>query len=278
MNYLRNLLLTLTTVGAVLSFYIKVCRDFFIETVKSNYKNVPGKQSIFEIITVWVMYSSVIIYIVLVILFILTKGSIVNIRSTDSIIQDKVVYLIATTILLLFFNSLGCLGISFFKLRRYFIYKLEGKYIKRLGNKMRLWISVSIITSLLLFLLGIFIVVYYPILQISLLKEGRNFIFINTLSVDEIYAFATYGIISFIGLTFFIILNGMREIAKTINEKCTYIILTDTEEIACNSYLEYNEYYLVFRNGMQRYISKSKVKEIDKSVYYYKQDFNLKAH
>lgn len=62
MNYLRNLLLTLTAVGAVLSFYIKVCRDFFIETVKLNYKNVPGKQSIFEIITVWIMYSSVIIY------------------------------------------------------------------------------------------------------------------------------------------------------------------------------------------------------------------------
>ncbi len=29
-NYLRNLLLTLTTVGAVLSFYIKIPRDFFI--------------------------------------------------------------------------------------------------------------------------------------------------------------------------------------------------------------------------------------------------------
>ncbi|AJH02153.1 hypothetical protein LF65_05646 [Clostridium beijerinckii] len=56
-NYLRNLLLTLTILGAVLSFYIKVRRDFFIETAKANYKNVPEKQSIFEIIITWAMYS-----------------------------------------------------------------------------------------------------------------------------------------------------------------------------------------------------------------------------
>lgn len=179
--------------------------------------------------------------------------------------------------LLLFFNSLGCLWINFFRLRKCFINKLEGKHIKQLGNKMKLWINVSIITSLLLCLIGLFVVIYYPLLQITLLKEGRNFIFISTLSVDEIYTFTTYAIISFISLTFFIILNSMREITKAIDEKCTYIIFTDAEEIACSSYLEYNEYYLVFKNGVQRYISKSKVKEINKSIYYYKQDFNLKA-
>lgn len=122
-----------------------------------------------------------------------------------------------------------------------------------------------------------FVIIYYPMLQMSLLKEGRNFIFINTLSVEEISTFTTYGIIAFISLTFFIILNSMEEIAKTLNENFTYIILMDTEEITCNIYLEYNEYYLVFMNGVQRYISKSKVKEINKSTYYvYRQDFNLK--
>ncbi|EHI98144.1 hypothetical protein CDLVIII_1451 [Clostridium sp. DL-VIII] len=114
-----------------------------------------------------------------------------------------------------------------------------------------------------------FVIIYYPMLQMSLLKEGRNFIFINTLSVEEISTFTTYGIIAFISLTFFIILNSMEEIAKTLNENFTYIILMDTEEITCNIYLEYNEYYLVFMNGVQRYISKSKVKEINKSTYYY---------
>ncbi|WP_026888352.1 hypothetical protein [Clostridium beijerinckii] len=269
MNYLRNLLLTLTTVGAVLSFYIKVCRDFFIETIKLNYKNVPGKQSIFEIITIWIMYSSIIIYIVWVIVFILTKGSMMNIKSTDIITQDRVAYLIAATILILFLNSFSCLVVSFYMLRKYFIYKLERKCIKRVSNKMRLWIRGSKITSSLLCLIGMFVIIYYPMLQMSLLKEDRNFIFINTLSVEEISTFATYGIIAFISLTFFIILNSMEEIAKTLNENFTYIILTDTEEIACNIYLEYNEYYLVFRNGVQRYISKSKVKEINKSTYYY---------
>lgn len=269
MNYLRNLLLTLTTVGAVLSFYIKVCRDFFIETIKLNYKNVPGKQSIFEIITIWIMYSSIIIYIVWVIVFILTKGSMMNIKSTDIITQDRVAYLIAAIILILFLNSFSCLVVSFHILRKYFIYKLERKCIKRVSNKMRLWIRGSKITSSLLCLIGMFVIIYYPMLQISLLKEDRNFIFINTLSVEEISTFATYGIIAFISLTFFIILNSMEEIAKALNENFTYIILTDTEEIACNIYLEYNEYYLVFRNGVQRYISKSKVKEINKSTYYY---------
>ena len=215
------------------------------------------------------MYSSIIIYIVWVIVFILTKGSMMNIKSTDIITQDRVAYLIAAIILILFLNSFSCLVVSFHILRKYFIYKLERKCIKRVSNKMRLWIRGSKITSSLLCLIGMFVIIYYPMLQMSLLKEDRNFIFINTLSVEEISTFATYGIIAFISLTFFIILNSMEEIAKALNENFTYIILTDTEEIACNIYLEYNEYYLVFRNGVQRYISKSKVKEINKSTYYY---------
>lgn len=277
MNYLRNLLLTLTAVGAVLSFYIKVCRDFFIETVKSNYKNVPGKQSIFEIIVKWAMYSLFILDGVVILLFILTKGEILFENITNTEVQDLWLKVFSIVILIFCSSSLICTLYSFYKVKRYFIDKLEDKYKKTVGIKTKIWIYISMAMSLIVFLVGSAVIILNIYIKVTLVKEGRNFIFINSASKDDINNYISWVAISFVCLTIYIILNSINEFAKTINENCTYIILTDAEDIVCNSYLEYNECYLVFRNGVQRYISKSKVKEINKSTYYYKQDINLKA-
>lgn len=276
MNYLRNLLLTLTAAGAVLSFYIKICRDFYMETIKLKYKNVPGKQSFLEIITVGVICSSIIIDIIMGVVAIMTKGNIFYENISSSMYENKFIYWRDWVLTMFLFNSMACIFVESFRIKHNFINKLEVKGKAKLMKERMGWVYASIFTSLTVFLYSVYIILYNFIQKISLLKEERNFIFVNALSIDDVKNLIVWGIMSFISLTFFIILTSMREIAKTINQNFTYIILTETEEIACNSYLEYNEYYLVFRNGVQRYISKSKVKEINKSTYYYRQNLYLK--
>lgn len=81
-------------------------------------------------------------------LVVLTRG---NILFDDLVNTAKVELWVSTFITLLFvftFSSFICTLYCFYKVKRCFIYKLEGKYTKTLGAKTKAWINISIITSL----------------------------------------------------------------------------------------------------------------------------------
>ena len=60
----------------------------------------------------------------------------------------------------------------------------------------------------------------------------------------------------------FIVANNLKELYTIIEQKESYVLKTNNYELICSCYLEYSEYFLIFKDGIERYIRKSQVLEL----------------
>ena len=69
----------------------------------------------------------------------------------------------------------------------------------------------------------------------------------------------------FLMITTGIIFIGFNGVIEILDGSYEYFILTkDGKEIKADIILRYNEFYLIFKNKTEKYISKSEIKEIDR--------------
>ncbi|WP_143314226.1 hypothetical protein [Clostridium sp. HBUAS56017] len=267
LEQIRNFLLTLTAIGTVVGFFIKTVNDFFMKSIRKRYKNVPGKQTIFEIIVEWIAYIIVFIY-----LFVAGTLIITSIANSDwhwvsaNIQIGEINYgnFVGIAIVIAFFFSICAPIFAWSSVSNLFILKLEKGLchkVKRITKKI---ITLGVIASSITTSGGIYLIWALLDQKVKLVVKNSSYFLENNLGDDDMKMILLVGFALFFTITAFIILNSLKEICKVIDKLQMYILCTSKENIICRCYLEYDEYYLLFENGTERYIKKSEVKEIKK--------------
>ncbi|WP_017210693.1 hypothetical protein [Clostridium beijerinckii] len=275
LNYIRDVLVSITTIITVLGVFIKTLNKFFLETIKSRYKMIPGKQSIFDTvlksIMVFISTVSALFSVIMVTYSLIKRGS--NLNTNELLKLSANIYqFIGFVIAILFYYLIFWTKKVFSRLQRMFIYKIEKKstesqnrskksmcsfekYIRNILNKIknvsvRNLNIINIIISTFLGSSSLILILVYAIKGIK--KEDMESVFILCL-------------IGMVSLISFIISISLVNVVEMLNSNYIYTIFIEQEIIICRCYLEYDEYYLVLENRNERYISKGKVKEIRKS-------------
>lgn len=266
---IRNILLVISGGGALLSVYVKIFNSLAIDIIRNKYKNIPGKQSIFNTIMKFILYCFIGVYLITYIIYI-----------TTLIVAGKWSY--STS----FPEVNGCLGIigmiaglicivsiiispiiainNLFKTENEFRKKLENKIYSDISNKTILFNKIAIFLSILTTIICILFSLYMIIQGIDIVNKEGIYIFQNNIYNEDMRFIAKLSLIAVINITSFIVLYSLREIYVAINQKELYILRTSSCEIVCKCYLEYEEYFLIFKDDMEKYIKKSQVIEISK--------------
>lgn len=278
LSSIRDALVIITTIITILGVCIKTLNKFFLETIKCKYKMIPGKQSIFDTILksiiFFIVIFSAIISIIMVTYTFLKGGS--NLNTNDLLNLNANVYeLIGFIVALLFYYIIFSTKEVFKVLEDMFIQKLEENYNKKYHRRQQLNVNsffllkyikkildkiksisikkVNIINTLIamsLAIMSVSIIIMYII-------KG-----VNKNDIESIYVLSLIGIA---GIICAVISISLIDVVEIVMNNYIYKIITEQENIICKCYLEYNECYLIYQNGSERYISKGKVKEIRKS-------------
>lgn len=258
----RDILTILTVLGTLLALHIKAFYNFFMSIVKIKYEEVPGKQSMFSVIIQWIGYIGFFVYLIILGSFIIK-----NFYGEEFLITKNMTpaYFIVLIIFFIVMISTVLASIStmqkFKYLNKVFRNKLEGELIAledniEMKNKKNIYtFSISIV---------MFLIVIVEVISKNIsVMNSKILLFDNN---EDIEFFLIALVMEIIISTMLIISINMKEIIKTIRSKDLYLILIDDEEIYCGCYLEYRNHYLVIKKDkkIERYISKSKVKEIRK--------------
>lgn len=266
LDIIKNILLTLSALAAVIGFYIKTSSNFFIETIKSKYKNIPGKQSTFEVITKWISYivASIYVFVCILYLFSLFKGN-GNGDNSGVSFRDyiSISYLTGLAMALLFIYSFYCILKVFPYCQETFVKILENKSNEKFDNKYIRKIKLGITTSSIISGMLILCILITLTEGIDIVKVNGIYIFENNITDKDIGATVLASLIVLFSTTCFIVLNSLKEIYININNNI-YKMYTNNDDIECKCYLEYGEYYLIFKEGVETYIKKSEVKKIIK--------------
>lgn len=258
---IQNLLTALTMIGTLITLHIRVCHNFFMSILKKNYKEVPGEQSIFEMILNWLAYIGIISYFIIMISLIIASFSKTRVSSNNYSSNTIKVLVIMTIYIIIFIASCySCYKISkrFICLQAQFVNKLEGKEIKMDKYAHRKNIVDIIIVAIQLMMCSI--IIFTIIFDNTTIYNSRIIIFQKE---DDIPFVLFFAVIAFIMLTSMLIAITMNEVIKTLESNNTYVLFADSE-IRCKCYLEYKNYYLVIKNNTEYYINKSKVNKIIK--------------
>lgn len=278
LNYIRDVLLAMTTIITVLGVFIKTLNKFFLETIKSRYKMIPGKQSIFDTvlksIMVFISIVSIIFSFIMVTYSVIKKGS--NLNANELLNLNANIYqFIGFGIAMLFYYLMFGTQEVFNRLQRMFIDKIQkkspeskskSKILKKsmysfyiyIGNTLNIIKNVSVRKlNIINIIISTFLGSSSLILIISYILKG-----IKKEDLESVFILVLIGMFSLIS---FIISISLLNVVEIVNSNCIYKIVMEQEIIICRCYLEYDEYYLILENGDERYISKGKVKEIIKS-------------
>lgn len=259
----RDILAILTILGTLIVLHIKAFYNFFMSIVKIKYKEVPGKQSMFSVVIEWIGCIGFLLYMIvlgsLLIKSFYQKGSNMNIKNI-SLIYFIAFILFAVVMVATIFASIDTIH-KFRYLNKTFRKKLEGDPLILEDNiedkNMKNIYVFSISTVLFLF------AILDGISKNSMITNSK-FILLN--NNEKVEPFLIALIMEIIISTLLLISINMKEIIKTLKSKDLYMIVIDDEEIYCSCYLEYKNHYLIIKKekGIERYISKSKIKEIRK--------------
>lgn len=261
-----------------MSFCIKSLNNFYIDLIKSRYKNVPGKQAVFELVVQWVGYIllsiSLILFLISFISFVIVifsniiliiKGGATLPEGNNFFESISFQLFFGATIVGLFIYSITCPFIIWKELKKWFIRKLEKGLVRKAKLESKKMIEIGICTSSILASLLIITVVITIKDGIKVVKNNGIYIFENNISDTNMNAIVSASLVILICIAVFILLNKLAEIYNVITEETSFILCTSSKEkVLCRCYLEYDDYYLMFENGTERYIKKSEVKEIRK--------------
>lgn len=276
-DLVRNFLITLTTVFTSLGFYFKVMDSLIVNIIKIKYNNVPGKKPTFNIVIEFVGFIFLAVYIAFCIISIINSvilimdgkvSSLINIAMPPQVEGAD----IATKIFAYcFFGTLGCIYLLCIYVIPMFINKFKGICFYKKSIFIRILIYSGMVMSLLT-------IVFEGTVTISTLKESIKPVMVNGIWVFEnhmnnfdMHNMLSWGLISFISITSFLLLNSIRQIYKEVYSEYMYILQRNSEGIATRCYLEYDEFYLIIQDNSELYIKKSEVKEVKKVKIPYKE-------
>ncbi|MDG5852475.1 hypothetical protein [Clostridium beijerinckii] len=262
---LRNILIIFTSIVTVSSIIIKTSNSFFIESIKSNYKKQLGNKSLIEVMIELLFYIILVVDILGIILFfIIPIGQSIQNRNleplknfyfgsinTELVYSNILAYIIVTIFFVLLILQIIIPFKYFYKLKVEYKNKLENKQILDLKKIKRIRLTVSVVSLVpTIFLLISSVSLYNMISDISI----GQLLFIGLFWINS--------------LAVLILLINLRGICFELKERSTYIFVFKVAEkeadIECNMYLEYDDYYLIFKDEKEVYIKKSEVKKIFK--------------
>lgn len=264
MSSLRDTLVVFTTIATILGFYLKIFNNFFMKIIKRHYENLPGNQTMFDMTLKYLAYTGVVAYITAMCILWSksTSGNteLHNYNNWNWITWVFVIlaFLIIILIMFLLSNVIRTTAYNFEKLKQLFFKRMKGTTIIP-SDKMKME---SIMNSILL---GTMVV----IIGAEIISEIINcfeLVKSNGEADISIMKAITFIVIELVVSAILIISVNLQRVIEEFIGNYTYIILTEAEEIKCKCYLELNEYYLVLENGIERYINKSKVKEIKRII------------
>lgn len=255
MEDLRNIILTLSGLGALLGVYINFSSNFFTERIKTTFKNGPIKNSSVRVVISWIISLIMLIDIIAITIFFigLTNS---GVTLSEVSIWDSNNSLGENLTIIAFLISLLSPIIVWGKVKSAFTYKLINNKTKKIGKLFKVinlggLVSSAFLSAIPAIMIGISI---YEGIKI----ENNTIEFILTIDKETlIYSM----IMIFINVTAFIVSFSLFEVIRSIGEKYQYI-LKGSKNISCINYLDYEDYYLVFNKGKETYIRKSDVKEI----------------
>lgn len=212
-----------------------------MELMKLKYKNVPGKQSVFEVIIVWATYGIILATILIygIMIYDISRNH-WNSQFITKSNNSSILYWILTLCIL---NVMFAPAYLYFIFKDIYMKNLKGEKASRLNNFLFFYLKGSKLISFIGFLAMASIVI--------LSKSYKN--------IYDIFNYLTLT-----SLISFIILLSYDEILKINESKKRYCIYTNKQIIDCKCFLEYSDYYLVILNGVETYIKKSSVEKIEK--------------
>ncbi len=237
---IKEILLTLIAFGTVAGFFIDVVRNFFMDIVKLRYKNVPGKQPRIQVVMVLIVQCTTILSICNSVMEIY-KSIRFNRYGSKAIFSfamfiGLIVFITCIVYILFLIND-------FIEIRKMFIEYLEKGKLNQ--KKKELIKRYNIHMNLIMVISSLYVVGWVSALLFYFDK-------------DMFIIFGVFGIPSLIA---FIIAYSIKGVLNEIKEDKQYILYTkDKESIFCKCYLEYNEYYLIFNEGVETYILRSDIK------------------
>lgn len=257
----RDILVIATSIISFLVVYIKIIHSLFMEVIKMKYKDGPGKQSLFGIIVRGTTYVFIFLYIMLLIYTFASMGdSIKSSMNWNEIYHSMPILICALLIMIAIATTFS----NFFHIAVRFQYKIQKPNDNNLKNKYEIRnLFNTIFTGLIATGLAYWIYLKFRY-EIFLELIEQQVEGANNLS-DNMNSFLTNCAFELLLLGIFVTCIKLQEIIKDIRSDITYILFYENEEIKCKCYLEYKEYYLIVEeNSIERYINKSKVKEIRK--------------
>lgn len=241
---IRNLFLLLTASGAVIGVYLNSVNNFYYNLIKLKFKNIPVKTSGFKVIITWISIIAIVfdfIYLGYVIWSFFSGGgqkdsniNMSNLFSLSGVIAGMIVMgFIAFISTIIIFSKIQILFIEKLKTNKNINIKKYFYYIN--------WSNI-IISGIISFFLLFFIVVIFAS---------------NLIRYKDVVSSIILFLVVFTG---FILAIALREFINAINDNYEYILI-GSKEYVCKCYIDYDEYYLLFNNGIETYIKKSDIKE-----------------
>ncbi|MBB6622045.1 hypothetical protein H7E67_01245 [Clostridium gasigenes] len=275
---IKNFLLTLSAIAAVTSIYINRCNIFFIESVKARYKNNPYNYSIFDVVTKFINYLFVSVSVSVSVIYILQymwnivkyirdrfKGEVVTSSDTDFLSFNFIIgFVFFIIILISIVYVLRNIMELFDKCKNEYINKIENKEYKIINseelkrNKNARVITIVIIAIWIMFTVTTLYTGIEPV------KSNGILVFENNISKRDMVASISFSFFTFISIACYFVLDSLKRISIAINEDVVYTLVIEKESMVCKLYLEINDYYLIFDNGIEKYIRKSDIKKIVK--------------
>lgn len=240
-----TIIVSITAIVTLLSIVVKTSYNFFIESVKSKFKNVPEESSIFDVVTrfLYIVYVLTVVLLFGVVIYALfisddkeVSNSITKIYTTEYITQFL---MIAIIFLPTMFNVA-----NFEIVREAYVKNIRKGCTNKLKKGIKIFNAGVIIIATIIFIL--FLIV----------------------TIDSLYKRESFDIV--INLFFILALNfiaiivafSINDAFNNIGGNYIYSFITSNGVITTKMYLEYKKYYLVIEDNIERFISKESIKEI----------------
>lgn len=266
---IRNILVILTTLATIIIVLIKSINNFFYDVIKLKFDNSIQSKSIFRIVTNGIIYLIIALDLVLgiIVLFSLgdRMGSIIKSTTQQNIIISVLTIILLIVLIIVPTASSAGIIMEFRSCVIYYINAMKNISVEDFNKKKLkkvmwcekiLWIYWAILTI---------IVIAIIVGNFEIIIEYGNIKGINNLDNDDLGIIISFLQLSIISGTFAIAASSLRVALEKLSSKRLYNFIIDNDnhiEVKC--YLEYDEYYLIFKDSIERYIKKSEVKEIIK--------------
>lgn len=262
---IRDYLVVITTSITIFGVFIKTLNNLFLDLIKSKFEPIPAKQKLYDTIIKTVMYIILVIELIFVAFIVITSifGEYIESESIQG--NSALVYFIAWILSFLIISTFGL--VIFLSIKLEYIlrdnYKKKNKFKKKFIKRI-----IKVKEKIKFFKVFKYKKKFINIINktIAIIIAAICMIFmISDILIKDYQNASTMGLFFIIAISMFIISNSVTPVIDVVNYKYTYHLIMKSEGVVISDFfLEFEDNYLIFKNGVQRYISKHEVKEIQK--------------